>query len=110
MAKITPEQLADLRAKHGSVHVLSTPRLPGEDFVFRPAGAGEFDAFLATVASRDLATKSQAHRQLAVDLLVYPSEGEWREMAAKLPGLAHTIGDHLSKLAGLDADIVVGKG
>lgn len=110
MPKLTDETRAALKAQHADLTVLSSPLLPGHEFAFRRCGVAEFDAFLVTVSSRDLAAKVQAHRQLAGDLLVFPDGDAWRQFSADLPGLAHTFGNELAHRAGLDADVVVGKG
>lgn len=110
MPKIDDTTRAQLRAQHGEFHVLSSPRLRDHEFAFRKVGATEFDAFLATLASRDGNEKVSAHRQLARDLLVFPNEADFDALGKELPGLAHTFGNKLAELAGLDADIVVGKG
>jgi hypothetical protein len=110
MPKLTEEVRAALKAKHPDLTVLSSPSMPGHEFAFRRCGAVEFDAFLVTVSSRDVATKVQAHRQLAGDLLVFPDGDTWRQLCDDLPGLAHTFGNELAHRAGLDADVVVGKG
>jgi len=107
MAKLTPEQRAALKSAHGDVVTMTSRQLPGEEFAFKRPTPVEFDVFLATVADR--ATKVGAHRQLARDLLVHPSEREWDEMAERLPGLAHTMGNKLAEMSGLDADVTVGK-
>lgn len=99
-----------LKAQHGPLTVLSSPLLKGHDFAFRRCGVLEFDAFLVTASSRDLPTKVQANRQLAADLLVFPDPETWRQLATDLPGLAHTFGDELAQIAGLSADVRVGKG
>lgn len=108
--KHTPDQLADLRKTHGDLLVLSSPRVADADFVFRRCGVREFDAYLATASSRDAATKIQANRQLAADLLVSPAPSAWKTLCEELPGLAHTFGDTLAEASGLNVEVVVGKG
>lgn len=110
MSKIDDTVRKQLRDQHGEFHVLTTPRVKGAEFAFRRVGAMEFDAFLATLSAREGNEKVQAHRQLARDTLIYPSEAVFEEFARDLPGLAHTFGMKVAELAGLDADVVVGKG
>lgn len=110
MPKLTDDARAALKAKHPDLTILSSPSMPGHEFAFRRCGAVEFDAYLVTATSRDLPTKVQANRQLAADLLVFPDGDAWRQLCADLPGLAHTFGDELARRAGLNADVVVGKG
>lgn len=110
MPKLTDDARAALRAQHPDLTVLSSPALPGHEFVFRRCGVTEFDAYLVTASSRDLSTKVQANRQLAGDLLVFPDGDAWRKLCEELPGLAHTFGDELAQRAGLNADVTVGKG
>lgn len=107
MAKLTPDQRAALKTAHGDVTFIASKVLPNEDFVFRRPGSVEFDAFMATLSDR--ATKVGAHRQLARDLLVYPSESEWDAMAERLPGFAHRLGMALAEESGMESDVVVGK-
>lgn len=110
MSKIDDTVRKQLRDQHGDFHVLSTPRVKGAEFAFRRVGAMEFDAFLATLSAREGGAKVQAHRQLARDTLIYPSPEQFDELNRDLPGLAHTFGMKLAELAGLDADVLVGKG
>lgn len=90
--------------------ILSSPTFPGHEFAFRRCGVAEFDALMATMAGREVGTKVQAHRQLAKDLLEFPTESEWDAFVEQYPGAAHTFGNKVAELAGLDVDIVVGKG
>lgn len=110
MPMIDEATRAQLKTQHGDFHVLSSPRVRGHEFAFRRAGAMEFDAFLATLSAREGNEKVQAHRQLAKDLLIYPSPADFDAFSLDLPGLAHTFGNKLAELAGLEADVVVGKG
>lgn len=99
-----------LKKQHGPITVLSSPALKDHEFAFRRCGVAEFDAYLSTAASRETSTKVQANRQLARDLLVFPEPKAWEELSTDLPGLAHTFGDELARIAGLNADVIVGKG
>lgn len=110
MPQIDDTTRAQLRAQYGEFHVLASPKLPGHQFAFRRVGVAEFDAFLATLAARETGAKVQAHRQLARDTLIFPSPAAFDELCRDLPGLGHTFGNRLAELAGLEADVVVGKG
>lgn len=110
MAKIGKDELAALRAQHGEdCKVLRLPQFPKEDFVFRRCTPAEFDAMAVAMNSRDPATSASAPRQLAADLLVWPSEDKWRDFAEQYPGYAHTLGQKLGELAGVGVEVMVGK-
>lgn len=108
MPKMTDDQRKAMKAQGATI--LSSPAFPGHEFAFRRCGVAEFDALMATIASREAGAKVQAHRQLARDLLAFPTEAEWDTFAEQYPGAAHTFGNKVAQLAGLDIDIVVGKG
>lgn len=107
MPKMTEDQRKALKAAGATI--LSSPAFTGHEFAFKRCGVAEFDAFLTTMASKEAAGKVQACRQLAKDLLEFPGESEWDAFAAQYPGAAHTFGNKLAEVAGLDVDIVVGK-
>ena len=110
MPKITPDELAKLKSQHGEDIVrLSSPSFPGHDFVFRRCTETEFDALVVTASSDDPVASASAPKQLAEDLLLYPSKADWRAFREQYPGAASTFGKKLSQLAGLGVDIVVGK-
>lgn len=105
MAKLTPEQRAQLKASNPDAILMRTPVLPDTDFVFKQATVAEFDAFLGAVNGNDATAKVYAHRTLARDLLLHPSESEWNALAFQKPGVAHTLGHELSLRTGLNAEV-----
>jgi hypothetical protein len=107
MAKLTEEQRAQLKIAHPDAILFRTPVLPGHDFVFRQATVAEFDAFLGAINGQDSTAKVYAHRTLARDLLLYPSEAEWNTLTVQKPGVAHTLGHELSVRTGLNAEVLV---
>ena len=110
MPKITPDELAKLKSQHGEDIVrLSSPSFPGHDFVFRRCTETEFDALVVTAGSDDPVTSASAPKQLAEDLLLFPSRQDWKDFRAQYPGAANTFGKKLGQLAGIGVDIVVGK-
>lgn len=107
MGKLTDTERQQLKAAHPDAILFRTPVMPGHDFVFRQASVAEFDAFLGAINGQDSTAKVYAHRTLARDLLLYPTEAEWNTLASTKPGVAHTLGHELSVRTGLNAEVLV---
>lgn len=106
MPKLTPDQRNNLRDTNPDAFILRTNVAPGCDFVFRPAGVAEFDAFLSAVNGEDATAKVYAHRTLALDCCLFPGRAELSALAKDKPGAVHALGDELAKRAGLRAEVV----
>ena len=97
--------LDKLKAEHGDdVYVLEAM---GHTVAVRMPTEAEFDAFMAQVT----APKQGA---VAVKLLfrrvcVWPPKSEVEAMLARKPGLGATFGNKVAELAGLGAEVEMGK-
>lgn len=96
--------LDKLRETHGEVYVLEV--LEHRVAVRMPTEA-EFDAFMA--AATDKAKVASAGKILFRRCCVHPSRAEVDAMLARKPGLGVTLGNKVAELAGLGAEVELGK-
>lgn len=106
MFRLTPDVREQLRAQAPDGLVFHHAGAPGEDFVFRPAGLAQFDAFMAAINGDDGTAKVYAHRSLALDCVVFPTRDQLRDFARERPGVVHALGNELAKRSGINAEIV----
>lgn len=104
--KLTPDQRSNLRDQCPEATVFHTAVEPGSDFVFRPVGLAQFDAFLGAVNGDDANTKVYAHRNLALDCCLFPSRADLAAYAKERPAVVHALGNELARRAGLNSEII----
>jgi hypothetical protein len=103
MPRLTDADRARLRAANPDAFILRSSACPDDDFVFRPVGLAEFDAFLAAANGSDSTEKIYAHRTLACDCVLFPSD--FAAWAKANPATAHVFGNELSLRAGMGAEV-----
>lgn len=104
MAKITDDELAALKTKHGKVLVLETApdtaegdEAPGDTWVFRAPRRADWMAhkLLATKAIAGDASGTLASVQLARACLVWPSAADFDALIEAAPAIADGMGGEL---------------
>lgn len=96
--EIAPEQLADLKAKHGELAAVET--VVGT-CVFRCPDEAQFCAYLAR-ARGGAAAKSDANEKLVRGCRVFPGPDEFDDAIERKPGLPKACIDGVLTLAGVD--------
>jgi hypothetical protein len=100
----SPEQLADLKTKHGDLWTLRSSVV---DVVVRMPTVDEFNTFATMVM--DERQKPHAPRNLLNRCMVWPLLSEYYEALRAKPGVAVKIQSELANLTGLDEEIRVEK-
>jgi len=104
---LTPEKIAELKAQHGELYLLSSDdeTLPLEVVVKKP-GRAQLDRYTHDLMG---GKASRAARQLLSDCLVHPSADELDRICAEAPGVPTVLAAELVKVARLDLEITVKK-
>lgn len=105
MNDLTPEQINELKEKHGDeLHIIESPK-HGVFIVVTEPKRRHVDR-LSGVSSKKIA---QASRDLINDVTVYPEDRELSHMLEAKPALVQTFSNQILDLAGLDEEATTKK-
>lgn len=103
MEAITEQTIAELKTKHGEIHLLTAKG--GHEIIVRAPNDAEWGSFL------DEREKigARALKGLVRSCLLHPSSSDFKALLDKKPALANVFGAKLLEIAGMEEEAVAKK-
>lgn len=105
--ELTPEELADLKQRHGDN--LISAHTPNKILMVFKAPSKEIWAYYQDGLSREKVTRTQCFLRLALDCVVRPSQQDAATIFTKYPGMPTALANDIGEMAGLSDELNIKK-